>query len=113
MGARWHRPSGLRKARRDPLVAPDEHKAHELIPGLGSATLGTRQFGDRERVVGLTTAFSGDGSHWLTETSRTVKCDEHEDAVVESAVASSACAKRWRGVLAMKFSSCSTASRLQ
>jgi hypothetical protein len=38
-------------------------------------------------VVGLTTAFSGDGRYYLTETSRTVKYEEHEDAVVESAIA--------------------------
>jgi Piwi domain len=62
-------------------------KVHELILGLGSASLGTSRFGARDRVVGLTTAFSGDGRYYLTETSRTVKYEEHEGAVVESAVA--------------------------
>jgi hypothetical protein len=70
-----------------PWLLQTDTKAHELILGLGSASLGTGRFGDRERVVGLTTAFSGDGTYWLTETSRTVKYDEHEDAVIESAVA--------------------------
>ena len=70
-----------------PWLLQTNTKAHELILGLGSATLGTGRFGDRERVVGLTTAFSGDGTYWLTETSRTVKYDEHDDAVIESAVA--------------------------
>jgi hypothetical protein len=70
-----------------PWLLQTSTRAHELILGLGSATLGTGRFGARERVVGLTTAFTGDGTYWLTETSRTVKFDEHEDAVVESAVA--------------------------
>jgi len=70
-----------------PWLLQTNTKAHELILGLGSASLGTGRFGDRERVVGLTTAFSGDGTYWLTETSRTVKYDEHEEAVIESAVA--------------------------
>lgn len=69
-----------------PWLLQTNTKAHELILGLGSATLGSGRFGDRERVVGLTTAFSGDGTYWLTETSRTVNYDAHEDAVIESAV---------------------------
>ncbi len=70
-----------------PWLLQTNTKVHELILGLGSASLGTGRFGDRERVVGLTTAFSGDGTYWLTETSRTVKYDQHEDAVIESTVA--------------------------
>ena len=68
-----------------PWLLQTKSKEHELVLGLGSANLGTGKFGDRERVVGLTTAFSGDGRYWLTETSKTVKYEEHEDAVIESA----------------------------
>ena len=70
-----------------PWLLRTNTKVHELILGLGSASLGTTRFGARDRVVGLTTAFSGDGRYYLTETSRTVKYEEHEGAVVESAVA--------------------------
>lgn len=70
-----------------PWLLQTTTKVHELILGLGSASLGTNRFGARDRVVGLTTAFSADGRYYLTETSRTVKYDEHESAVVESAVA--------------------------
>ncbi|WP_438042083.1 Piwi domain-containing protein [Sorangium sp. So ce128] len=70
-----------------PWLLQTKTKEHELILGLGSASLGTSRFGARDRVVGLTTAFSGDGRYYLTETSRTVKYEEHEGAVVESAVA--------------------------
>ncbi|MDX2087841.1 MAG: Piwi domain-containing protein [Kofleriaceae bacterium] len=69
-----------------PWLLQTTSKEHELVLGLGSANLGTGKFGDRERVVGLTTAFSGDGRYWLTETSKTVKFEEHEDAVIDSAV---------------------------
>lgn len=69
-----------------PWLLQTKTKEHELVLGLGSANLGTGKFGDRERVVGLTTAFSGDGRYWLTETSKTVKYEDHEDAVIDSAV---------------------------
>ncbi|MCA9632954.1 MAG: hypothetical protein KC766_35120, partial [Myxococcales bacterium] len=70
-----------------PWLLRANSREHELILGLGSASLGTSRFGARDRVVGLTTAFSGDGRYYLTEASRTVKYEEHEGAVVESAVA--------------------------
>jgi hypothetical protein len=70
-----------------PWLLKTNTKVHELVLGLGSASLGTSRFGARDRVVGLTTAFSGDGRYYLTETSRTVKFEEHEVAVIESAVA--------------------------
>lgn len=70
-----------------PWLLQTKTKVHELILGLGSASLGTSRCGTRDRVVGLTTAFSGDGRYYLTEASRTVRYEEHENAVVESAVA--------------------------
>jgi hypothetical protein len=69
-----------------PWLLQTRTKEHELVLGLGSANLGTGKFGDRERAIGLTTAFSGDGRYWLTETSKTVKYEDHEDAVIDSAV---------------------------
>jgi hypothetical protein len=70
-----------------PWLLQTDSKVHELVLGLGSASLGTTRCGARDRVVGLTTAFSGDGRYYLTETSRTVNYDDHEGAVVDSAVA--------------------------
>lgn len=70
-----------------PWLLKTRTRVHELVLGLGSANLGSGRLGARERVVGLTTAFSGDGTYWLTETSRTAQFDEHEEAVIESAVA--------------------------
>ncbi|MGK3996581.1 Piwi domain-containing protein [Sorangium sp. So ce1024] len=86
-----------------PWLLQTNTKVHELILGLGSASLGTTRCGDRDRVVGLTTAFSGDGRYYLTETSRTVKYEEHESAVVESAVAAF---KRVRADMAWRPGDC-------
>ena len=37
--------------------------AHELVIGLGSASIAEGRLGDRERYVGITTVFSGDGNY--------------------------------------------------
>lgn len=57
---------------------------HEIVLGIGSANIGTGRFGKRERIVGLTTAFSGDGTYWLAEVSRLVPYEEHEAALGEA-----------------------------
>ncbi len=69
-----------------PWLLQTQSKEHEVVLGLGSASLGTGKFGDRERVIGLTTAFSGDGRYWLTDTSKIIRYEDHEEAVVDSAV---------------------------
>ena len=67
------------------LLKASRTDAHEVVVGLGSAQLGLGRFGQRERVVGLATAFSGDGTYWLTEASRAVAYEELEDALGEIA----------------------------
>ena len=42
--------------------------AHELVIGLGSANIAEGRLGNRERYVGITTVFSGDGNYHLTRT---------------------------------------------
>lgn len=69
------------------LLRAPQQAPHEIVLGLGSGHLGTGRFGERERIVGLTTAFSGDGRYWLTEASKAVPYDEHEQAVGEAAAA--------------------------
>ncbi len=58
----------------------------EVVLGLGSAQLGTGKFGARERIVGLATAFSGDGTYWMTEASRAVAYEDYEAALGQTAV---------------------------
>lgn len=76
------------------LLRAPQQATHEIVLGLGSGHLGTGRFGERERLVGLTTAFSGDGRYWLTEASKAVPYDEHEQAVGEAAAAAVAQVRR-------------------
>lgn len=58
--------------------------AHELVIGLGSADIAEGRLGDRERYVGITTVFSGDGNYHLTNTSRAVTMDNYRNAFLDS-----------------------------
>jgi hypothetical protein len=58
--------------------------AHELVIGLGSAIIGEGRLGDRERYVGITTVFSGDGNYHLSNVSKAVPIREYKNAFLES-----------------------------
>jgi hypothetical protein len=58
--------------------------AHELIIGLGSANIAESRLGDRERYVGITTVFSGDGNYHLTNVSRAVTMDGYQTAFLDA-----------------------------
>jgi hypothetical protein len=58
--------------------------AHELVIGLGSANISEGRLGDRERYVGITTVFSGDGNYHLTNLSRAVTMDAYPTAFLEA-----------------------------
>lgn len=66
------------------LLQSDRTIAHELVIGLGSASIGEGRFGSRDRVVGITTVFSGDGSYHLSNVSKAVSLAEYKDAVLVS-----------------------------
>lgn len=51
--------------------------AHELVIGIGSATLSSGRLGAYERVVGITTVFSADGNYLLANSSREVDFQEY------------------------------------
>lgn len=55
---------------------------HEVVIGLGSAEVGEGRLGKRERFVGVTTIFGGDGSYHLYNTSRAVSADKYREALV-------------------------------
>lgn len=46
--------------------------SHELVIGIGSANIGQERRTDYQRVMGITTVFSGDGSYIVTNTSKAV-----------------------------------------
>ena len=58
--------------------------AHELVFGLGSASVGQGRLGDRERVVGITTVFTGDGNYWLSNLSQAATMDCYQEALLKS-----------------------------
>ena len=57
---------------------------HELVIGLGSAEVGDGRLGQRERFVGITTVFTGDGNYHLSNVSKAVQRDEYWSAILES-----------------------------
>jgi hypothetical protein len=66
------------------LLRSEPTTAHELVVGLGSAWAGAGRLGDRQRLVGITTLFAGNGSYWLQTLSRAAPVDEYREAVLES-----------------------------
>jgi hypothetical protein len=66
------------------LLKTEPTTSHELVVGLGSAWTSGGRLGERERLVGITTLFSGDGNYWLHTLSRAVPMDEYREAVAES-----------------------------
>jgi hypothetical protein len=58
--------------------------AHELVIGLGSASIAEGRMGARERYVGITTVFSGDGNYHLTNVSRAVTMDNYQAAFLDA-----------------------------
>lgn len=57
----------------------DDTVAHELVIGLGSSVISdSRLSGERKRIVGITTVFTGAGLYLLGHTSRAVPFDEYQ-----------------------------------
>lgn len=55
--------------------------SHELVIGIGSANLQENRFSGNQRVMGITTVFSGDGSYLVSNTSKAVPPDRYCDAL--------------------------------
>jgi len=62
--------------------------AHELVVGIGSATIVDSRLGRKQRVVGITTMFTNEGHYLLGNLSRAVPFEEYETAVSEMLVSS-------------------------
>lgn len=54
--------------------------SHELVVGIGSANIGQGR-GNNQRIMGITTVFSGDGSYIVSNTSKAVAPDDYCDAL--------------------------------
>jgi hypothetical protein len=65
-------------------LTPNQDLAHEIIVGIGSARLNESRRGTGERVVGITTVFSGDGQYLLANNTQEVSSDQYVDALTAS-----------------------------
>lgn len=61
----------------------DNPMAHELVVGLGSASISDSRLGARRRFVGVTTLFTNEGRYLLGNMSNAVPFEEYGAAVVE------------------------------
>ncbi len=57
---------------------------HEIIVGIGSAVLKKGRRGAGDRVIGITTVFSGDGQYLLANSTKEVSSDEYISALTSS-----------------------------
>jgi len=63
------------------LLKARSRDIQELVIGLGSADVGEGRLGKRERFVGITSIFGGDGNYYLSNLSKAVSVDRYKDAL--------------------------------
>jgi hypothetical protein len=66
------------------LIKSDTGIAHEVVLGIGSASIGESRFTPRERIVGITSVFRGDGGYLLSNVSQAVPFDKYQAALATS-----------------------------
>ena len=57
---------------------------HEIIIGIGSTSIGFDRISNRERLVGITTVFAGDGKYLLGNATKEVSLSDYKEALLES-----------------------------
>lgn len=62
--------------------------AHELVIGIGSATIRDSRLGEAQRVVGITTMFTNEGQYLLGNLSRAVAFEDYGQALMDMLIAS-------------------------
>lgn len=65
-------------------LAPNQDLAHEIVVGIGSARLTESRRGTGERVIGITTVFSGDGQYLLANNTKEVASEQYLSALTAS-----------------------------
>lgn len=58
--------------------------SHELVIGIGSAHTGGERFGPNQRIMGITTVFSGDGSYIVSNTSKAVPPSAYQSTLTSA-----------------------------
>ena len=62
--------------------------AHELVIGIGSATIRDSRLGEEQRVVGITTMFTNEGQYLLGNLSRAVPFEDYGQALTDMLITS-------------------------
>ncbi|MBX9581066.1 MAG: hypothetical protein K2X87_12225 [Gemmataceae bacterium] len=64
------------------LLQSDETVAQEMVVGLGSARIGDSRLGPGQRVVGITTVFTGDGNYCLSNLSGAASYETYQEELL-------------------------------
>ncbi|ACK67911.1 stem cell self-renewal protein Piwi domain protein [Rippkaea orientalis PCC 8801] len=67
-------------------VDQDQTISDELVIGIGTSELSNSRFETRQRFVGITTVFRGDGNYLLSSLSKECSYDEYPDVLRESTI---------------------------
>lgn len=66
------------------LLKSSRTLSHELVIGIGSANIGQERGTHGQRVMGITTVFSGDGSYIVSSTSKAVVPEAYREALTST-----------------------------
>lgn len=66
------------------VLSVQQRLVHEIIVGIGSARVGGDRLSEHERMVGITTVFSGDGNYLLGNATGEVVGDGYQKALLDS-----------------------------
>lgn len=66
------------------LLRSDRTIAHELVVGVGWAEMGEGRLGGRERYVGFTAVFSGDGDYRVSNQSKAVPFENYQEELLST-----------------------------
>ena len=78
-------------------VDQDKTVSDELVIGLGTSEVSTGRFGERTRLIGITTVFSGDGNYLLGNLSKECLYDEYPEELKRTTTELLARRKKKRG----------------
>lgn len=65
-------------------LSVQQRLVHEIVVGIGCAQIGFDRLSDRERLIGITTVFSGDGNYLLGNASSEASSDQYQTTLLES-----------------------------
>lgn len=65
-------------------LSVQQRLTHEIIVGIGSGRVGADRLGEHERLIGITTVFSGDGNYLLGNATAEVMAEGYQRALLTS-----------------------------